>query len=146
MTAQPNDPKATWRNAARAGFRNVLALYEMDDSAIVRRPAQDTAFHNLESQAYGNGADLSPLSPLEAELLRLEIYYMANFEKRDFKAKYGDQWTAGGKYDWIARETGNLLAFQVRCILEDVSAVVGAAQRDAAADALVRLWFTGVQS
>lgn len=133
MTHEP-----TWHDAARTGFRRVLALYDMDDSRIVYRRTQEEAFRNLEARLHIDTADLSPLTPLETELLRLEIYYLANFEKRDFKTRYGDGWTMAGRCSWIAGQAGFATAFEVNCILEEVSAVLDAACFDAHVEAIVR--------
>jgi len=142
MAEQSDNHRPTWHDAARKGFRRVLKLYDMDDSRIVQRPAQEQAFSNLESQAHVNPANL-PLDDLlsgwELRILRLEIYYMANFERREFRGRYGDGWTAGGKYGWIAGETG-LVAYQVCCLLDEMSAVISAAQLDAAAQVILKEW------
>lgn len=133
MTHEPS-----WHHAARKGFRRVLRSYGLDDSQIVYRRTQEEAFRNLEAQLYINAADLSPLAPMEMELLRLEIYYLANFERREFKMQYGEGWTAAGRYAWIARESRFATGFEVKCILEDVGAVLDAVCFDAQVDAIVR--------
>lgn len=129
MTEATQNNEPTWHDAARAGFRQVLQAYGLDDSDIVYRRTQEEAFRNLEARVDSDLQD-TPLTPLELEVLRLEVYYMANFARREFQRRYGYDWTAGGKYTWIAAQT-ELLAFQVKCILEDVSVVVNAVQFDA---------------
>lgn len=72
---------------------------------------------------YRNGRALQVLTPVERGLLKLERYFMMAYQKRDFRAKYGELETHQ-RFAWVAKQV-NMGTRTVRDILEEVSLVMG---------------------